>query len=176
MRRALWFWWFGSRFRKAILKLSSRPPSNPNNGDVIVIGSSVHGNRTANTLALARKIPRLSAKGVHVVWFIAWESHFNTLGGEYSEDVLRKAKAAGKPLGCQAKVPDKEVANELKQVLNIAKYLSGVLWLSGTNALGHSKVGGGAGSYSDCQHFCMPGPADQFARALCSLLMQILDA
>ena len=47
--------------------------------------------------------------------------------------------------------------------------------ISGINALGEYKVGNVVGKFGDCQHFCQPGPPDEYARVFLQLFIMILE-
>lgn len=141
--------------------------------DVIIISSSIHGDRAGNTLKMM-KLARDHLSSANLIWFVAWSPHFPTSTNEYNVTALQRLVDNGTRLTCRTTAPSQIQDTEIESVQDIADILDGVLWLPAMNDMGDYKVGGHVGAYTDCQHYCLPGPPDEMARALYTMLTQIL--
>lgn len=104
--------------------------------------------------------------------FVTWGSHFKTPTGSYDPVVLARLEqqAGGLALlGCENRTRSDRIQEELDYVTD---KVDGVLWLDGSNELGKAKVGGTVGAHGDCLHFCLPGPPDEIALALETMIIQ----
>ncbi len=157
--------------------------------DVLITEAGAHGGDKVVTKLLRRRIGNYIQMKQEdrpiLLHIITWSSHFATDMGRYQPTLLEEKKVAGESLQCRSSVPtdrmdlELSVLGEPKWVVNnvtlsLLQLFAGVIWINGTNNQGRSKVGQGGGPYQDCQHFCQPGPPDEFARALETMLLQVL--
>eukprot|EP00588_Corethron_pennatum_P031624 CAMPEP_0194345768 /NCGR_PEP_ID=MMETSP0171-20130528/105042_1 /TAXON_ID=218684 /ORGANISM="Corethron pennatum, Strain L29A3" /LENGTH=189 /DNA_ID=CAMNT_0039112793 /DNA_START=668 /DNA_END=1239 /DNA_ORIENTATION=+ len=104
-----------------------------------------------------------SDKRPTIIRMVTFTPHFKTKTGDYDTkelEALKNNKTAPRV------VAERNDSNQQVEFRTLPPYDRSVLWLDGTNSLGKAKVGGSVGAYGDCQHFCMPGPTDEIARAL----------
>ena len=172
---------------------NSPPPQRPPqaarkehaSGRRFIIMGSPHGPKSDQTyIAMARKVMPLN-KRAHdrVIYAIPGPQHFDGGKGvnngayddKYLDEYFRKN---GHNVGCRDWVNDTRGRGEWKMLRGAighgekqGKILDGVVSLTGLDALGQTKVGAGVGSRGDCTHYCMPGPVDQIARALYSMIL-----
>jgi hypothetical protein len=117
---------------------------------------SLHGQNTPKIILLPR-----------------WLSQFPLSGGEYDPKKLEILRRSGTSLSCSADGSKLAENRIIADLLSLNESVDGIIWLDGLNNLGNAKVGEGSGPYGDCLHFCMPGPADEVARALYWLILGI---
>lgn len=100
-------------------------------------------------------------------------------GGMYNETNLEILKQKYGSLECLRTIDNlgEDLGNiEMNYITPYIKLMKieGFLWLQGMNSLGEAKVGLAVGKYGDCQHYCEPGPADEFGRALIQQILAIM--
>jgi hypothetical protein len=174
-----------SGFRKAIIHLSggsqleyrsSLPEMGPK--DVLIMETGVHGNDPqAMTLARIAKIRHLLDQNSTIIWFVTPQDAFKSSAGDgmYNVEFLTKT---GAPIGfpCENIVLPVRSQGEwraLNQSKRVLSQLFGVIELANLHEQGHAKVGGRKGGFGDCQHYCMPGVPDLFARAVFAMLQAV---
>jgi hypothetical protein len=137
---------------------TSELPSEVRAGDVVVIQPGVHGS-SRRSLAVAERALRRNASAI---WLVTPQDVFKSPGGDgsYNVSYLRKIARTQRSsdLSCAAWTPPTRSRAEwaaLRRAPELLRRLSGVVDLEGLNGLGDAKVGGGVGSFGDCQHFCV---------------------
>eukprot|EP00286_Rhodomonas_abbreviata_P019779 CAMPEP_0181309434 /NCGR_PEP_ID=MMETSP1101-20121128/12009_1 /TAXON_ID=46948 /ORGANISM="Rhodomonas abbreviata, Strain Caron Lab Isolate" /LENGTH=469 /DNA_ID=CAMNT_0023415913 /DNA_START=5 /DNA_END=1411 /DNA_ORIENTATION=+ len=145
-------------------------------GAVVVIEAGVHGNLNAVSKKLAEKITLAHSQrtnSTRLVWMATPPPAFKTRDGEYDATHLAKEKQKHKVLRCASSISDNRLRaeNQTLQATGAFEAVDAVLALDGIEDQGHSKIGGGVGTFGDCQHYCMPGIPDQFALALYNILL-----
>ena len=95
--------------------------------------------------------------------------------GEYDPAYLASMKAHHKSLGCVASVVTTraQVEHQALTAAGLFSHIYASISLAGIEDLGHAKIGGGVGSFGDCQHYCMPGVPDQLARTIHTLVVAV---
>eukprot|EP00588_Corethron_pennatum_P010895 CAMPEP_0194267530 /NCGR_PEP_ID=MMETSP0169-20130528/2015_1 /TAXON_ID=218684 /ORGANISM="Corethron pennatum, Strain L29A3" /LENGTH=429 /DNA_ID=CAMNT_0039008399 /DNA_START=72 /DNA_END=1361 /DNA_ORIENTATION=- len=151
--------------------------------DILVTEAGVHSKTIENALKELEAKLQLGFENVPsnkrptIIRMVTFTPHFKTRTGDYDTEeleALKNNKAAQGDFsspGCRAESKDR---NKQVEFSSLPPYDRSVLWLDGTNSLGKAKVGGSVGAYGDCQHFCMPGPTDEIARALEWLTIQTI--
>jgi hypothetical protein len=145
--------------------------------DTVLIEPGIHG----ESKQLADKIFKDGIGGhslqsilslnVTLVWVVseqdAFKSPHNT--GNYDP------KYIGSHLGCARVVKPTRSTAEWGVLAGHPALLQGfhgVVDFEGLNEQGDVKIGGGVGTFGDCQHYCMPGLPDVYVSAIFTLLKQ----
>jgi len=145
--------------------------------DILVTEAGVHSKTIEEALKELESKLQLGFENVPsdkrptIIRMVTFTPHFKTKTGDYDTKELEALKNNKTALGCVAERND---SNQQVEFRTLPPYDRSVLWLDGTNSLGKAKVGGSVGAYGDCQHFCMPGPTDEIARALEWLTIQTI--
>jgi len=150
--------------------------------DILVTEAGVHSKHIGEAIKELESKLQLgfenvpSEKRPTIIRMVTFSPHFKSRTGDYDTEELEALKnnqtdKKGDSRGCKAERSDK---NQELELGSLPPYDRAVLWLDGTNSLGKAKVGGSVGAYGDCQHFCMPGPTDEIARALEWLTIQTI--
>lgn len=159
--------------------------------DILVVEAGVHGDLNAAIQGQIHFIEALgtflSEKNGTVIWLVTPPEAFPSSSGNGNYDATflasqrESSRASGHIYspGCEASVPPWRSEGEWRELhghrggILPSSMLAGVVELAGLNHQGHAKVGGGVGSFGDCQHYCMPGVPDLMARAVFAMLVAI---
>jgi hypothetical protein len=162
--------------------------------DVLVVEAGVLGTPQAQVETLTAKLWEMFRernfnrdKMPKIIHLVTFPPSFPTPGGGYDFRLLQEKLRLNQSLECVATTQDpfyletnlfktSAPPKGLTKNVTLMDFVSGTVWLQDTGSQGMNKVGSGRGLYGDCQHFCLPGPpdADDFARALETMLLQVM--
>lgn len=155
--------------------------------DIVLVEGGAHGDpeeRTRGVLEELRKyLDSHPVDHAKIIYMVTWHSNFATERGLYDPAVLEVVKQQNTSLmDCvpESRMNRMELEYQLLKEANashnsILSSVEGVLYLRGIDDLGHLKIGAASGGeFGDCQHFCMPGPPDDNAIALETMILQML--
>lgn len=93
--------------------------------------------------------------------------------GKYNETFLSQLRHKKGTVPCLRYVGEDQLWSDSSHPIYTKWQPEGYVWLAGTNKLGEAKVGTAVGKFGDCQHFCMPGPADEIGRGLLQFILAV---
>ena len=151
--------------------------------DVVIVQPGIHDEGLARVSAAVKTAQLLN---LTVVWVITPQDAFASPKGHgiYNRSFLTEKRRPSTPKlddeQCDVWTPPTRSQHEWSAIRS-GRYpefrtgLAGVVELDGLNGLGDAKVGRGVGAHGDCAHYCMPGPPDVLARAVITMLAQLLS-
>ena len=150
--------------------------------DVVIVQPGIH----AGLARVSAAVKTAQLLNLTVVWVITPQDAFASPKGDgiYNRSFLAEKRRPSTPMlddeQCDVWTPPTRSQHEWSAIRS-GRYpefrtgLAGVVELDGLNGLGDAKVGRGVGAHGDCAHYCMPGPPDVLARAVMTMLAQLLS-
>lgn len=140
-------------------------------GDVVLFEPGIHDDSSDKVLLFKSKVPLKLLNNITSLWIITPQDAFksNDRDGLYNPQYLQQKGHAG----CQRVTKPVRSTAEWKAISGnpaVLQQLYGVVDFEGLSEQGDLKIGGGVGTYGDCQHYCMPGPPDVYAGAIFTML------
>jgi hypothetical protein len=145
--------------------------------DTVLIEAGIHGSskklatRVFKNGIGGHSLQSILALNVTLIWVVTEQDAFKSP----SNNGTYNPKYVESHLGCARVVKPTRSSAEwgiLAEHPALLQGFHGVVDFEGVNEQGDVKIGGGVGTFGDCQHYCMPGLPDVYVSAIFTMLKQ----